>query len=542
MIISMMTLTFAGACTNETIDVLNYEGKEIVIKIGEDKYISADELFDNLVVNKNNMQYVYEEIRELVIKTAAPIDQTMRNNIAGRYDRWDKEVRDTASVNNISLRQAKETALRAEGVTSEDELRDKWYLELQTQKVTERYWKEAESEYYKGYLSTNLPFHISEVRVNLSIEPNLDMVNKTITNTDAKKIAGITTSLLEGERFYRVAERSDDSSTKDYGGDQGLVGLTSDIADEIKFALLAYAKFIQGADISLFDAAFLSNFYINGIEGVPLSAAKTLDSKSGNVTAVIGYDDRDNDALTTVMYPRNAIFNNLFNTKTFRFLVNDGEIEQELLDKGVYEELNVRMPNEETSGFGALGKQQVLVNTSGHPILVVRSESALHYISINKSPFDEDADKYFDANPDLNDDYISFIEYGYPESNANERKKQLEKFAREYATLGLYDDSSEKYIDYGMVRKYFDLYNIEIVDEELSRLFSDFLNKQIEYQEIRFENEINASIDVLSSKVELRQHESMQKLIIPLVCLETDSKCSFTFKNGFVYTPEQGGE
>ncbi|HHU59860.1 TPA: hypothetical protein GXZ34_02935, partial [bacterium] len=154
MIISMMTLTFAGACTNETIDVLNYEGKEIVIKIGEDKYISADELFDNLVVNKNNMQYVYEEIRELVIKTAAPIDQTMRNNIAGRYDRWDKEVRDTASVNNISLRQAKETALRAEGVTSEDELRDKWYLELQTQKVTERYWKEAESEYYKGYLST----------------------------------------------------------------------------------------------------------------------------------------------------------------------------------------------------------------------------------------------------------------------------------------------------------------------------------------------------------------------------------------------------
>ena len=189
----------------------------------------------------------------------------------------------------------------------------------------------------------------------------------------------------------------------------GLVNLKSEIKDEVKLALISYVMYGENQETIIEKNDYLTSYYESGIEGIPLSYMNQLEELSKDTSRRIS----DYDYSVERFYPRSIIFNNLFNTKGFRYLVNDDD--QPSVNSNIVSMDNIKLPNIIQQGFGAAGSCNVVLNSSDNPILVVRSNDGVYFISINKTPYDQDLIDYYSKNPSKTDDYLSFIELGSTE-------------------------------------------------------------------------------------------------------------------------------
>ena len=532
--LAIITFGFASGCTQEVSnEPYMIDGKEIVFKVG-DNYLTADDLFGKISINSENLDSFYNEVRDVVIKRAAPVDQTMINTVDSEIDAWELRVKNTANTNGTSYAEAKEAALETEGVESLEELRENKLFALQVKKAKDRYWKNEEQNYFNSYIEENLVFHISSIFVSISQTSTLDMVQKTLSDNEAEKIADISNRLVNGEKFYNVALLSDDSETKDNGGDMGLVSLiTSELKQEIKYALLAYAKYQQGATINIDTGAYLDSYYESGIEAIPSSYIEKLDEVKG-LNSSVDFVVNNYEYYSNRMLPRNVIFNSLFNTAGFRYLVDEDENASS--KSYVQEYNNVKMPATETQGFLQESSQYIIVNSSSHPILVLRTPTGVYFISINMSPFDQNALEYYDSTPDLEDDFLSYVELAKNDEEKESRIEKLDDFADNYATFS-YGLGNENYLEYDMVKQYMQDYQISIVDPDLSSKFESYLTDRINHAKLVFNNLHSANILKISDYIEFSKSSIIQKEFVPLICLETGEKqnCTHTRTAGFVY-------
>ena len=110
------------------------------------------------------------------------------------------------------------------------------------------------------------------------------------------------------------------------------------------------------------------------------------------------------------------------------------------------------MPLVDVVGYGEKGTQNVVVNGENNPILVVRSDKGIHFISITKSAFvgEEELLKYYSKEVDYTDDYKTYLEKAINDSDKEARLSKLEGLAKEYANMIISGNSSysENSVDY----------------------------------------------------------------------------------------------
>lgn len=536
-----VTLCFAGGCKNDNEDqgVLVKDGKEVVARIN-DEYYTADQLYEDMIDASTNAEYLYQELEDLLIKTVVPITDSMKNRINNEIEKWKKDIKENAIVNGTSYKDELKNALAEEGVTSEEELYDKKAFALQEEIITNQYWKNAESDYYTSYFSNNYVYHVSQILVSVSTYGNKDYFASEVTDSTAKKLYTVVNQLISGVPFYQIAEvYSDDTSTKANGGDLGLITLNdTSIPDEVKYALASYS--IKYENAKLDQPEYMSDFYDSGIEAIAEKYINVLGEKYEDVTTHITATD---SALSGSirMRAKNILFNNLFNSRTFRFLQADQV-------SGNTEKMeNIKLSVDESAIYElAAEDQNIVVNDFGTPIIVVRSDKGIHFLSITKSAFadKEDLMKYYSKEINDDDEVLTYLEKGVTAEERNTRLETLNSFAKDQSVRKISGNSSfsgnEDFIKYDMFIYYLsgkhNGIKFEIVNEKIKNIVLNYIEAQKEYMETKISNVFNLGYEKLSDAEENFGNTINVTKEIPLLKCLVDKGCTYTYAEGFKLT------
>lgn len=543
----VVTFCFASGCKNDNDtdkSVLVADGKEVVASINGVNY-TADDLYGDMI--SSNAEYLYEELEDLLIKTAVPITDSMRSRVNNEVEKWKKDVKDNAAVSGTAYKEALKTALAGENVDSEEELVEKKLFELQEEIITNQYWQNNKDAYYANYLENNYVYHISQILVSISTNGNKDYFDVQPSESTAGKLYEVTNALLNGENFYQVAQRySDDSETKEKGGDMGIVTLNDkSLPNELKYALASYSVYFEDAELEY--PEYLDEVYGNGFEVIPEKYVDLLGEKYNEDSGIYHITSTSGTiSLYSRVQARNILFNNLYNSRTFRLLQTDDGT------KNIREISNAKMPLIDSAGFEATASiKNIITNEEGAPILVVRSDNGIHFISITKSAFvgTEELLKYYSTKIDETDSYRTYLEKYENNEDKEARLAELESFAKDYAILKIADNSdfagNDDFLRYDMFNAYLNkTYNgvkFEIVDETVKEIVTTYIKAKKEYVETRIKNVFAEGYEKLSNaEEEFGNSVNVLKNIPILKCLDNKG-CTFTHEEGFkAYTA--GGE
>lgn len=525
--------------------VLVVDNKDIIATIDGVNY-SADQIFDSMINLNSNVDYIYEKLQDLLIKTIIPVSDSTRSRILYAIESWKEEIKQSATISGKSYKDSLKEALEKENVSSEEELIEKRIFELQKQIIASDYADKVNNQNYESFAVNGMVYHISQILVKVSTNGNSDAFGVSISEETAKKLYNVANSLLKGESFYNVAiQYSDDSNTKNKGGDMGLVTLndatSSSLPTELKYALASYSIYLENANIS--HPEYLNTVYSNGIETIPQEYVDMLNELSKDESTHINTNVSGTSSTYTSSrtYARNIIFNNLFNSRTFRF-IQSGQSEN------VKEMTNIKMPVYDSSKFSSTqSTQNILTNDSGYPILVVRSDSGIHFISINMSGFASanDLKKYYSKEEDLTDNFLSYIEKASDESDKSDRLSKLETLVNDYSMMKITGNSNltgnDSISNYNMFNYYLENgYNgrsFEIVNEKIKNLVLQYINSIIENEKLKINNQFTSEYLNHSNKVWYTDYDLVTKEIPLLDCLRKDSegqyRCVYTYKDGF---------
>ena len=87
-----VSLGFIGGCKDtedNDQEVLVVGGKEVIATING-KHYTADDVYGDLITSNSSAEYLYEELEDLLIKTAVPISNSMRSRIVNEVEKWKK--------------------------------------------------------------------------------------------------------------------------------------------------------------------------------------------------------------------------------------------------------------------------------------------------------------------------------------------------------------------------------------------------------------------------------------------------------------------
>ena len=103
---------FIGGCKDTDDSVVsklqNVDGNDIVLKIGENKEYTANELFADMLNSDVGAQEVYERILRTVVMNSFDVDKNMTASWELMLDAFEEEVETTALSSGISEDQARE--------------------------------------------------------------------------------------------------------------------------------------------------------------------------------------------------------------------------------------------------------------------------------------------------------------------------------------------------------------------------------------------------------------------------------------------------
>lgn len=545
----MVAFCFIGGCKdNEDGEkgILVKDGKDVVVTVNNVNY-TADQLYSDMLNSNDSLTYLYDALEDLLIKSVVTVTDSMKNRINNEIEKWKKEIKDNSTIKGTSYKDDLKAALEGEGVETEQELFDKKIFELQEEIIVNQYWEANKDSYYKEYINNNYVYHVSQILVKVSTNGNKDYFDVEPSESVAKKIYDVTNSLLKGEKFYQVAQRySDDTSTKENGGDMGLVTLNdTTISDEVKYALASYSVYFEEADLEY--PSYFDEVYGEGFEVIPQQYVDLLGEKYNEDSGVYHITSTSGTvSLYSRVQARNILFNNLYNSRTFRLLQVNEEIENS-------KELNnVKMPLIDVAGFEEVASaKKVVTNEDGLPILVVRSNEGMHFISINKSAFagEEELLKYYAKEVDETDNYISYVEKAINNADKENRISSLESLARDYSIMKINGNSNfsgnEDFIKYDMFVYYLNEFNevkFEIKDAEIKTKILDYIKAQKDYVSLKIRNVFNSGYDKLSNSEEKFANSSEVTKHIPILkCLENKA-CTYTHNDGFKPYNVGGGE
>jgi len=206
------------------------------------------------------------------------------------------------------------------------------------------------------------------------------------------------------------------------------------------------------------------------------------------------------------------------------------------------------MPLADSVGFDAKSAQNIVVNSDGNPILVVRSDKGIHFISINKSAFagEEELIKYYSKEVNYTDDYRTYLEKAVNNSDQETRLAELESFSKNYVNMIItgnsnYASNNVDFVRFDMFKNYlngtYGEIDFEIKDEKIKEVILRYIDRTMQYRKDRIEKVFNEGFEYHSNKVQSTDSSIFQKGIPLLNCLNKDSNgkymCTYSYKEGF---------
>lgn len=563
----LCSLCFTTACSAPSTTTTN------VIATVNGKKITADNIYENVLYNDSTASYIYGILEKALIQSAIPETSSMRTKVENDVEKWRKTIEENAALNSTEYEEDLKTALEEEGVSSIDELIELKIYNSQKEYAKEKYLDYKGAQNHKAFIDSNYLYHIGDINLSISsTSTNTDLYNLTISSTEAKNIYDAFTELVTGEKYYNVASKYSKGTTASSGGDLGIVTLNdTDITNELRYALIGYSSMYQDKykDLNLPTNEYtmaLNDLYKAGIQTIPYSYIKRLnDSYSKTDTSDTKFYETSNSfyysgggnsvSSSSKVYFRNIVFNSLLNTRVPKFIT----VTQEDIDNGARAiPLQVLTPNVTTHGYApGTSEQYVLVNEENNPYVVFKDSAGLHIITIHATPFDEKIYDYYDSEPDNNDGYISYAEYG---SNIDQRLEEVKSLSEKYITKAYGSNSGDESLLSFEIFKYYLTQpngNFKITDDKVKKMLEQYMNSKIAQSESNLVSSYEGYYDTYSNLIWFvygnPEDKNGDKITVvtkevPLLsCLDKGSDgnymCTYKYGEGFIaHVPTSGGD
>lgn len=397
---------------------------------GNEEAIYADDILTDYYNDSSKYQAIYDTIYSVIARNyfakdrVNPTDPNYANVKLGKpqmekIERDAKEkvsddkdtAQSNADANNTKYKKEFETILESKGVSSEQELLEKYIADLQKETFEDNFYtyfiediKAGEhcedankvklpgetTPFWNGYLKDQLPYHVSHILVKLDDTSDTNYHNGTISEANALRLYNVISDLGSGEKtFAKLAMTyNEDPGSKDKEGDLGIMDYDTSFINEFKLGIYAYEQFYNGTDVSSSNIAVsseissqykdaVSKTFEIGVDDIPtvnMSVFDKLNSVAKEVNDENGKPVIDNASL---VYPRNVIYNKYLNRHAVFFIEGTGT--------------NYK------KAFGDTNPSVLCADGDANkPIIAVRASSGgeqeIHLMVVNRSPFDATVD------------------------------------------------------------------------------------------------------------------------------------------------------
>lgn len=519
-------LVMSAACLTGCDDVakkIDENGNEVLFTLDNVNY-TADDLFGvdsdvftyNYLSDSKGIEKFYNAIMEAIVKTEIDAtDKTLLNAVDILMDEWDEAVETYADENDLTVRNAENVKLEEAGYEDRDELYAAYLLSEQMDQLYVNY-KTAQYEptvnstdgsltstdsLLQEYVTNAAPAVLSHILVTIASTNNVTS-QATITEAEAKKLGTVIQRLTLGNKssnsFSKIAIAESDDSTSTYGGNLGLSDSYNKYVTEFKHGLFVsqlvnakstndeatYNKYKTALKLdddteeALFGAAGVYKNYaiptIDVVEVCDVLLNQYDDEADGKQ-----YDANGTPLVTDneTAYPRNVTFNKEFNFSGIQFLT---------ISSKSYE----RFPIEERS----VNSDGYVVDANGNPIVVVRSQYGIHFMTITWDSLAQDPDaavKYLMSGSGVDyfgEDYVTYAtnttyNIGYTDTATvmkSNRATAVKDAMLNYAKGGYASSitASDDLYDYRIFKYYLDESGVEIADEKIETKLLEYLDLQ----------------------------------------------------------------
>ncbi len=458
----LVTLSLVGFMATALVSCspvkLEYDanGAAIIVTLNNGKVkgitYKADDLFEDYLTTTKGLDAYKQAIYDVLVrdKYAGNITSDMESEIDSKIDSFIATAKKTASDNGTTYNTELSNALESAGVDDLGQLREVYTLDVEKSAYSDKYyeenmaataatgnvkldgdevkvWSYTQDNMTWDYVKTQNPYHIRHILVKTDDIDGSSLYNKQISKAEAEKMYSVVSRLTSGESFGDIAyDASDDTSSTSYGS-LGIVdtSVANSYVSEFRVAMYYYDAFLNSNPSPYTKEQKMAKLGISptvksGDVEIPtestlnqhFTAIKYSDVSNLNKVADITSADRVNlsdktfrdhngyeHEIDDTTYPRNVLFNNVFNNRGLSFITSEGASEEELAN-------NVWMePSAEVKSLLGLAdgvkilavNQGTKENPYWAPILVAYNPTTgWHLILIEKSPLYQRFTSYVD--------------------------------------------------------------------------------------------------------------------------------------------------
>lgn len=417
-------LVATGCDSNEVTYKENDNGQSIIFSINGSEY-TADDLLKDLQDSSTAKTKLYGEVSRQVFTKYAEDNlsdklDSIREDAENDVEDFKDDCQTNAKEEGTDYDTYLENALAQKGVETLEELKALYYYQGLKNEILDDFVEEENNYNYflNEYLATYTPFQVKHVLVAANTA-DTNYRDGTMTADNARKLLSVLDRFVAGDSFDKVAELTDDTSSKDNGGVMPF-NEAQNYVSEFRFA--TYAQEIFGKYQSLddryamaaklhvvnddeessdfvskeeFEESNLYSVYADGIKSVQLNDILTLNSKVTNdMKGNYNYFDKDgnekgNEIPTIAEQPyemnvskfndegeinekyfeeyqlkRNEIFNRYLNTHQVKYIELENSVATEA--------------NSTTLDDGRV----VLADDNDNPIFFALASTGIHFMSM----------------------------------------------------------------------------------------------------------------------------------------------------------------
>lgn len=417
-------LVATGCDSNEVTYKENDNGQSIIFSINGSEY-TADDLLKDLQDSSTAKTKLYGEVSRQVFTKYAEDNlsdklDSIREDAENDVEDFKDDCQTNAKEEGTDYDTYLENALAQKGVETLEELKALYYYQGLKNEILDDFVEEENNYNYflNEYLATYTPFQVKHVLVAANTA-DTNYRDGTMTADNARKLLSVLDRFVAGDSFDKVAELTDDTSSKDNGGVMPF-NEAQNYVSEFRFA--TYAQEIFGKYQSLddryamaaklhvvnddeessdfvskeeFEESNLYSVYADGIKSVQLNDILTLNNKVTNdMKGNYNYFDKDgnekgNEIPTIAEQPyemnvskfndegeinekyfeeyqlkRNEIFNRYLNTHQVKYIELENSVATEA--------------NSTTLDDGRV----VLADDNDNPIFFALASTGIHFMSM----------------------------------------------------------------------------------------------------------------------------------------------------------------
>lgn len=304
-------LVATGCDSNEVTYKENDNGQSIIFSINGSEY-TADDLLKDLQDSSTAKTKLYGEVSRQVFTKYAEDNlsdklESIREDAENDVEDFKDDCQTNAKEEGTDYDTYLENALAQKGVETLEELKALYYYQGLKNEILDDFVEEENNYNYflNEYLATYTPFQVKHVLVAANTA-DTNYRDGTMTADNARKLLSVLDRFVAGDSFDKVAELTDDTSSKDNGGVMPF-NEAQNYVSEFRFA--TYAQEIFGKYQSLddryamaaklhvvnddeessdfvskeeFEESNLYSVYADGIKSVQLNDILTLNNKVTN--------------------------------------------------------------------------------------------------------------------------------------------------------------------------------------------------------------------------------------------------------------------